>query len=177
MEIKVVAGPGAFESILPIFHEYWEESPEWRGREPYSAIEVWRMQCHLGMQCTDPLSIILVAVEDENICGFVKASLDRGNSLKEGIGAIIEDFYVAKSHRGKNTATVKLWSMVNKWAKNMSADYVDADISHKNDSAIKLMKSRGFTPLWSRYRKIIREKEDGQRSNTNAAAAAEPSGV
>lgn len=170
MEVKIVIGPDGFEKILPIVQEYWDESPIWRGRDPYTAIELWRMQCRLGLQCTDPFSSVLIAVDGDEIHGFTIISVDRNKRLKEGIGTLIDDFFVRKSSRGTNEAFLKMWTFIHEWAKVMNAAYVDADISLRNTAVIRMMESRGFKPLWTRYRKMLGKEDDGQRSNSNKSS-------
>jgi hypothetical protein len=170
MEVKLVIGSEGFEKILPIVEEYWRESPLWRGRGEYTPTEIWRMQCRLGLQCTDPFSSVLIAVDGDEIHGFTIISVDRNNNLKEGIGTLINDFFVRKKSRGTNEAFLTMWTFIHRWATVMNASSIDADISLRNTAVIRMMESRGFKPLWTRYRRMLGKEDDGKRSDSNKSA-------
>lgn len=93
-----------------------------------------------------PGCLQLGAFEDEQLVGFVRASLWEESGMVKGVRTVcLDDIYVLPSHRRKGVAT-KLFTAVAEWAKAQSAVRLELHTWDFNKTAIAMYQVMGMTP-------------------------------
>ena len=98
------------------------------------------------------LYCVVVAEQDEIICGFICASinkLDRKLETEtEKYVGIINDIYVEEQYRGRHIAQ-QLLEYAEEWIDELGINSVRADIVTNNTSAFNFWSKQGYAPLYT----------------------------
>jgi ribosomal protein S18 acetylase RimI-like enzyme len=100
----------------------------------------------------DENKILLVAIEKNNVLGFIYGLIENKTSLKLPVGHICF-LYVDNEYRNKKIATSLIDAFLNELKKS-NIEIVEVKSFENNEAAKALYIKYNFKPLWTNYRKI-----------------------
>lgn len=87
----------------------------------------------------------IVAIENDQIVGYLNARIQEVHGIYIGLRAEIENMCVEKTDRGNGVGTL-LIDEFKQWAKEKGADRLMVEAFSANDGAIRFYKKNGFEP-------------------------------
>ncbi len=105
---------------------------------------------------TDEKSILLVAVEDNQVVGFIHGEVRENPMLSNSPLGVMMELYVHPSYRRRGVAA-KLVEAAENELKKIGAKAIAAEFPYLNEIAVSFYDKLGFRPLTAIYVKELRE--------------------
>ncbi|MDF2802818.1 MAG: GCN5-related N-acetyltransferase [Anaerocolumna sp.] len=103
----------------------------------------------------DKQRIILVAIDEEEVIGFIHGFVkDEAGTIVRNTVLMLDAMYVKEKNRNQGVGT-SLVEEFRKWGKSVDAKFIDLTVLIDNYSAIELYKKQAFNPLKSHMRSVL----------------------